>query len=74
LAPLRGAILLRAARAKYLYQYRKVANFSLLNALADAAQHNALADAADTAQHNAHRSGHPTRATIAFTVRLRRRN
>jgi len=25
LAPLRGAILLRAARAKYLYQYRKVA-------------------------------------------------
>jgi len=28
LAPLRGAILLRAARAKYLYQYRKVADFS----------------------------------------------
>jgi hypothetical protein len=28
LAPLRGAILLRAARAKYLFQYRKVANFS----------------------------------------------
>jgi len=27
LAPLRGAILLRAARAKYLYQYRKVAGF-----------------------------------------------
>jgi hypothetical protein len=27
LAPLRGAILLRAARAKYLYQYRKVADF-----------------------------------------------
>jgi len=27
LAPLRGAILLRAARAKYLYQYRKVAVF-----------------------------------------------
>jgi len=26
LAPLRGAILLRAARAKYLYQYRKVAD------------------------------------------------
>jgi len=25
LAPLRGAILLRAARAKYLYEYRKVA-------------------------------------------------
>jgi hypothetical protein len=29
LAPLRGAILLRAARAKYLYQYRKVASFSV---------------------------------------------
>jgi len=29
LAPLRGAILLRAARAKYLYEYRKVAHFSL---------------------------------------------
>jgi hypothetical protein len=28
LAPLRGAILLRAARAKYLYQDRKVARFS----------------------------------------------
>jgi len=28
LAPLRGAILLRAARAKYLYEYRKVAKFS----------------------------------------------
>jgi hypothetical protein len=27
LAPLRGAILLRAARAKYLYEYRKVAPF-----------------------------------------------
>jgi hypothetical protein len=26
LAPLRGAIWVRAARAKYLYQYRNVAN------------------------------------------------
>jgi len=30
LAPLRGAILLRAARAKYLYQYRKVASFLIV--------------------------------------------
>jgi hypothetical protein len=29
LAPLRGAILLRAARAKYLYEYRKVAKILL---------------------------------------------
>jgi hypothetical protein len=31
LAPLRGAIWLRAARAKYLYQYRKVAVFCRLD-------------------------------------------
>jgi hypothetical protein len=38
LAPLRGAILLRAARAKYLYEYRKVAAFLMPRQVGDRAR------------------------------------